>query len=236
MQSTHSLWNYKDIFILQFSAIFLSYAARISRNLVVVETHLLADYFTIFFYFLFQVVFLALLLYWFLHLYDLSIEYFGLSIKKLFKSTVLYLKIIAPLIISVFGFLMLNSNLSPALDNYNPLINLQIHNLVSSLSTLLITTLFFIIPCLAYELLYRGFIGLYLQRFLGRIVGGFLSAFYFALFAGFNGEEWFIMHLLLGVLLFHLFRSQKSLWPSVIYHATFKAIMVLYFFGWGVVL
>lgn len=231
-----SLWNIKDIIILQFIALFLGFLAFRGQIFLISDTHLLAPMFHIFIYFFKETLLLGLLLYWYFFLYELPGEYFGLTFFNFRKSFLPTLKVMVPVILMLIIFVHIPLD-SETAGNFSPLMKIQgLPSGIISLLYLFFFTILFLIPACGMEILYRGFVGIYLENKMGRVLGGVSSALYFALFLGPWHLEWFFLNAFLGLLLFHMFRSKKTIWPGIFFMASFRSALLIYVFGWNFLL
>ncbi len=229
---SNSLWNWKDIFIVQFIAIISKGLANTCQSLLVPKDHFLFPMYLALIYFVGHVLFLALLAFWIINLYDLSFSYFGLTIKNLKAGLKLSIKILIPFVLLLIFIINYPFTKTGQYSLFTPMINVTgPESLAVSFFYLILLSLFFLLPSLATELLYRGFVSIYMQEKWGRIFGGVINSIYFAVLMAPFQLPWLAFFMVMGIILFHSYHSRQNLWTGVIYLSFVRAALVLYVFG-----
>lgn len=230
--TSNSLWNWKDIFIVQSIAVLTRGLTYAFQNFLIPENHFLGPFFMTLTHYLGHVALGILLLFWTFHLYGISFSYFGLTFKNFKEGFFMSIKIALPLLFLVI--LLINYPLTKGNDCelFTPLLYINgIESLAVSLVYFLLLSILFLLPSFAIELLYRGFVGTYMANKVGRVFGGVLNALYFSLFFSPLNLVWFIFYMALGIILYHSFLSRQNLWLGIFYLSFTQAIVVLYVFG-----
>lgn len=227
-----SLWNWKDIFIIQCIAILIRGFISACQTFLVPADHFLTPFFTALIYFIGQIILLVLLIFWLTHLYGISLQYFGLTYKNFKSGLLLFLKLALPFLIMLI--LVINWQLmeEPQGAIFNPLVKINgIEGLIVSLVYFFLWLGIFLLPSLATEILYRGLVSSFMANKWGRIFGGVFNAIYFALLVSPLKASWFLFYVILGIILYHSFQSRQNLWPGILYLSFVQAALVMYVFG-----
>lgn len=228
-KAKHSLWNIKDIIILQFIFYLIREAIRWSQEVLVTGDSFLN--------FLLpvggQLMFLAVVFFWLFFLYEVPPPYLGLTLEKLKSGTILGLKLGVPLILLAVFLINFPLTARESSPNFSPLFYItDAEQLTISLLYLVLFTTLFFLPALGTELYFRGIIASYFHRKWGTFGAAALSSAFFAIvWAGLH-PGWLLFHFLLGLGLYYCYTSRESLWPGVIYLSLVKAGLTLYAVGW----
>ncbi len=157
----------------------------------------------------------------------------GLTLKNFGQNIKLALKLSLPLLVMVMLFINLPYSLELLEgEALNPLFTLSTPgSLTRSLLYLLPVTMITLLPALADELLFRGFLlPLFLSRF-GVYFGIILNALYYAFIFFEFQREILIINLCVGLICAHLFYRTGSIITSTLFQALYHAIFILYLFG-----
>ncbi len=229
-----ALWNIKDIVILQFLSFLMDGLVALGQTFLVPPQHFFTPYFAVLLHLIGRLFFLTMLFYWIHYLYDLPLTYLGLNLKKIRQGAVLCIKLAVPLVALVIFLAHYPLSREANMEAFSPLLIIEgLESLAISLFYLLVLTLLFIPIALSTEVFYRGFVGSYFRKKTGSILGGFLSAIYFAIFMGSFTPGWFALYSVLGIILFHTYNSRVNLWTGTFYLAVFSAAITLYVLGFS---
>ncbi len=228
-KSRHSLWNIKDIIILQFSFFLIREFVRWGH-----DTFITGDGFVnLLFPVIGQLLFLAVVFFWLFFLYQVPPPYLGLTLEKLKSGSILGLKLGIPLVLLVIFLINFPMAARESPQAFSPVYFISnAETLATSFLYLALLGGILFLPALGTELYFRGIITGYFHRKWGSISAAFFSSIFFALFWGAVHPGWFIFHFILGLALYYLYVSRESLWPGVIYLTFIQAGLTLYAVGW----
>ena len=227
-KASYSLWNIKDIIILQFIAFVIGEIAKtLTETFSSPETP---------FFFLFpllgHILFLGILLVWVFYFYELPVTFFGLTLDNLKKGLNQGLKAGIPFLVMIIFLVNFPLSAGEAPSFFQPLIKVTDPD---SLTTSLLYFIFFaaaiFFVALAVELFYRGVVGHFLERKLHPFLAIIVGSSYFSLFWGPFQPGWLLFNFLLALLLFFFLKKKGSLWPGIVYLTIIQASLIVYVSG-----
>ncbi len=228
-KAKHSLWNIKDIIILQFIFYLIREAIRWSQEVLVSGDSILNLLLPV----VGQLVFLGVVFFWLFFLYEVPPPYLGLTLEKLKSGAILGLKLGIPLILLTVFLINFPLTAQESSPNFSPVFYItDAEQLATSLLYLVLFAALFFLPALGTELYFRGIIAGYFHRKWGASIAAVLSSAFFAIFWASLHPGWLLFHFLLGLGLYYFYTSRESLWPGVIYLSLVKAGLTLYAVGW----
>ncbi len=225
----HSLWNIKDIIILQF-IFFLTRELSLWAHEVLVEgEHFIGFLFPVGGY----LIFFGIVFFWLFFLYEVPPPYLGLTLEKLKTGAVLGLKLGIPMVLLAIFLINYPLTAGESPPDFSPVFSIGgAEDLPVSFLYLIGYSALFFLPALGTELYFRAIIGGYFHRKWGTFSGAFLSSVFFAIFWGPLHSGWPIFHFVLALGLYYCYISRESLWPGVVYLTLVKAGLTVYAVGW----
>jgi len=170
-------------------------------------------------------LFIAFFLYWATMIHKLSFNKLGITFKNLFSNLRLGLIISWPLFI---GIIISQLNLT----GLNTLID--INNLTDFKTSLLYFIIIFIcclIPALATEIFFRGFIFKQLKDKHGTLIGFILASSYYVLIHFDFRPQIIILHFIVAFISTYLYHKTDSLLAPTIFQTTYQASLTTFLFS-----